>query len=209
MTLHAAKGLEFNTVVLAGLEDGLLPSSRSLTDMEKLEEERRLFYVGITRAEERLLLTRCRYRYTYGKMNDQLASRFVKEIPEQLLISQDSTHATPAQLSTWLSQWLRGEPATPALTGTGLTSPRPRKTGVMAGKPSQPTYAPPKVRTFKPSVTTTTPTNSPWKKNQPVKHAKFGLGVIKNVETRAQDTVLEISFKSGTKKIAAQFVEVV
>ncbi|BDC34292.1 DNA helicase [Candidatus Dependentiae bacterium Noda2021] len=77
MTLHAAKGLEFNTVILTGLEEGMLPSTRSLTNEEQVEEERRLFYVGITRAEERILITHCRYRYTFGTMTDQRSSRFM------------------------------------------------------------------------------------------------------------------------------------
>src|SRR5579871_1147031 len=99
MTLHAAKGLEFNTIIIAGLEEGLLPSSRSLSDTNALEEERRLLYVGITRAQERLLITRTRYRYLYGKMTDQLPSRFLAELPNTVIVTQDVTNVTQQQLS--------------------------------------------------------------------------------------------------------------
>ena len=87
MTLHAAKGLEFPLVVLAGLEEGLFPHSRTLLNPEELEEERRLCYVGITRAMDQLLVTRARYRRRYGNdMPEQsVPSRFLEEIPPQLM----------------------------------------------------------------------------------------------------------------------------
>ena len=87
MTLHAAKGLEFPLVVLAGLEEGLFPHSRTLNDPDQMEEERRLCYVGMTRAMDTLILTRARYRRRYG--NDMpeasLPSRFLEEIPSHLI----------------------------------------------------------------------------------------------------------------------------
>ncbi|HVT98993.1 MAG TPA: 3'-5' exonuclease, partial [Acidobacteriaceae bacterium] len=87
MTLHAAKGLEFPLVVLAGMEEGLFPHSRTLNDPPQMEEERRLCYVGLTRAMDSLVVTRARYRRRYG--NDMpeasIASRFLEEIPEHLL----------------------------------------------------------------------------------------------------------------------------
>ncbi|HET7346597.1 MAG TPA: 3'-5' exonuclease, partial [Acidobacteriaceae bacterium] len=87
MTLHAAKGLEFPLVVLAGMEEGLFPHSRTLTDPTQMEEERRLCYVGLTRAMDSLVLTRARYRRRYG--NDMpeptVPSRFLEEVPQHLL----------------------------------------------------------------------------------------------------------------------------
>ncbi len=87
MTLHSAKGLEFPLVLLAGMEEGLFPHSRTLTDPTQLEEERRLCYVGMTRAMDALVLTRARYRRRYG--NDMpeasLPSRFLEEVPPALL----------------------------------------------------------------------------------------------------------------------------
>jgi len=85
MTLHAAKGLEFETVFLAGLEEGIFPHSRALADPKELEEERRLCYVGITRAKKTLYMTYTRSRTFFGQTNGALISRFVGEIPENLL----------------------------------------------------------------------------------------------------------------------------
>ena len=88
MTLHAAKGLEFPVAFIAGLEEGLFPLSRSLEDPSDLEEERRLFYVGITRAKKRLFLSHALHRRRFGEMTN-LRSRFLDEIPEELLEVED------------------------------------------------------------------------------------------------------------------------
>ncbi len=85
MTLHAAKGLEFDNVFLVGLEEGILPHSRAMTDPGELEEERRLCYVGITRARKSLYMTYTRHRSFYGGTGSSLVSRFISEIPEDLL----------------------------------------------------------------------------------------------------------------------------
>jgi len=97
MTLHAAKGLEFPLVFLAGMEEGLFPSSRTLTDPGGLEEERRLCYVGMTRAMDTLIVTRARYRRRYGSdMPDStVASRFLEEIPSRLVEDLGSPMARP------------------------------------------------------------------------------------------------------------------
>ena len=100
MTLHAAKGLEFPLVLLAGLEEGLFPHSRTLNDPEQMEEERRLAYVGMTRAMDALVLTRARYRRRYG--NDMpeasMASRFLEEVPPALL---EDLSGGQRQASSW------------------------------------------------------------------------------------------------------------
>jgi DNA helicase-2/ATP-dependent DNA helicase PcrA len=87
MTLHAAKGLEFPLVFLAGLEEGLFPHSRTLMNPEELEEERRLCYVGMTRAMNTLILTRAHYRRRYGNdaPEQSVPSRFLEEVPNQLV----------------------------------------------------------------------------------------------------------------------------
>src|SRR5687768_12384626 len=95
MTLHSAKGLEFNTVVLAGLEEGLFPHSRSREDEAELEEERRLCYVGITRARKQLVLTSAARRRVFGEYQSTEPSRFIEEIPPELLEEVPSTFATP------------------------------------------------------------------------------------------------------------------
>ena len=85
MTLHSAKGLEFPTVIMAGLEEGLFPHSRAVDDETELEEERRLCYVGITRAEKRLFLTSAGRRRSFGEYQSTIPSRFFEEIPQELM----------------------------------------------------------------------------------------------------------------------------
>ncbi len=91
MTLHAAKGLEFSTVFMVGMEEGLFPHSRSLMDNSEMEEERRLCYVGITRAKEKLFLTYARRRLFFGTHSSNMISRFVADIPEHLLEAKFSS----------------------------------------------------------------------------------------------------------------------
>jgi DNA helicase-2/ATP-dependent DNA helicase PcrA len=93
LTLHAAKGLEFERVFIIGLDEMLLPHSRSMDDSESLAEERRLFYVGMTRAKKQLFLVRAlRRRSTYGSYEETQASRFLEDIPDQLLQKPASTY---------------------------------------------------------------------------------------------------------------------
>ncbi len=192
MTLHAAKGLEFDLVVIAGFEEGLLPSNRSLADEDAIEEERRLLYVGITRAREYLLLTHSRYRYSFGSMSDQRPSRFLREIPPHLLCLNDVSHWHSSQLSTFFNEWLGNTRAQEATAAPVYTFS-------------------PKQATEKATATEKTITPATvWKKNQPVKHQTFGIGIVKEIEAKGPDTVyLTISFKTGTKKIAASFVSAV
>ena len=89
MTIHSSKGLEFRAIFLTGMEDGIFPDNRSLSDVEKLEEERRLCYVGITRAKERLFLSFARRRYRFGSRRPGVPSRFLAEIPEELFVFGD------------------------------------------------------------------------------------------------------------------------
>lgn len=96
MTMHTAKGLEFDTVFLVGLEEGLLPHSRSVDSESEVEEERRLFYVGLTRARERAFLSFARRRSLFGGFRDQLPSRFLYEIPRPLLRWHDPSPASDA-----------------------------------------------------------------------------------------------------------------
>jgi DNA helicase II / ATP-dependent DNA helicase PcrA len=115
MTLHAAKGLEFPLVFLTGMEEGLFPHSRTLTDPAGLEEERRLCYVGMTRAMDTLVMTRARYRRRYG--NDMpeasIASRFLEEVPERLVEDLGSPPARPQFSGSEYGSGYRGAYATP------------------------------------------------------------------------------------------------
>jgi len=94
MTLHTSKGLEFPVVFLVGMEEGLFPHRRSLNDDDAIEEERRLCYVGMTRAREQLFLTRARRRHAFGAEAENLPSRFLREIPIELLEVRRSGPAT-------------------------------------------------------------------------------------------------------------------
>ncbi|MGB6777140.1 MAG: 3'-5' exonuclease, partial [Planococcus citreus] len=99
MTMHAAKGLEFPVVFIAGLEENVFPHSRSNNDEEELEEERRLAYVGITRAEQRLYLTHASSRTIFGKSNFNMPSRFISEISEDLIEQTFANHRAGAATS--------------------------------------------------------------------------------------------------------------
>ena len=99
MTLHSAKGLEFDAVFLAGLEEGVLPHSRSFDTNAEIEEERRLFYVGMTRAKQSLVLSRAIYRRTYGedRLRASLPSRFLAEIPADLIEAAAGSQSEPGE----------------------------------------------------------------------------------------------------------------
>jgi len=92
LTLHGAKGMEYPVVFLVGLEEGFLPHKRTIEEAQDFSEERRLCYVGITRAKEHLMLTRARNRIRYGKPVPRLRSRFMDEIPRDLLVLRDESH---------------------------------------------------------------------------------------------------------------------
>ncbi len=110
MTLHAAKGLEFPLVFLAGMEEGLFPSSRTLTDPTGLEEERRLCYVGMTRAMDTLVMTRARYRRRYGSdmPESSIPSRFLEEVPSRLIEDLGSPVQRPAWSNSYANQYGSG-----------------------------------------------------------------------------------------------------
>ncbi len=184
MTFHAAKGLEFDTVILSGIEDGILPSSRSLFNQEALEEERRLLYVGITRARERLLITRTKYRYTYGQLTDQQPSRFLDEIPEGHAPQEDASYWKEEDFAEYFRGWF-----------FKLAKPTAPK------KAAELTYEPAFEEEFDDEHD-----EIPWRRFQPVHHATFGQGVIEKIEQKSTATHLTIRFKSGIKKLDATYI---
>lgn len=118
MTLHSAKGLEFPVVFLIGLEEGVFPHNRSLSDNAEMEEERRLAYVGITRAEEELYLTNAKMRTLFGRTNMNSPSRFISEIPDELIEMEQRKEPTSFSSSTFRPQ-RRGPVVRPLIQETG------------------------------------------------------------------------------------------
>ncbi len=190
MTLHAAKGLEFDTVIIAGLEEGLLPSSRSLNTNEDLEEERRLMYVGMTRAKEHLVLFNAASRFTFGQIIDYPPSRFLKEIPRALVQIADFEEASPLQARSFFERWLYNQ-AMPA------PAPTPKPVAL------KPTFA------AKPKALAQPKTPGiGWAKNQTVYHQKFGAGLVAEVERAPeQELYVTVMFKGGKKKILSRFLQ--
>ncbi len=179
MTLHAAKGLEFDVVILAGFEDGILPSSRSISEIDTIEEERRLLYVGITRAKERLLITYSNFRSNYGKTVEQKISRFYDELDRKNIISNDVSRLSINDIEIYFKNWLHQN-----------------LSNVPANK---------EIKLEKPALATTTT----WKNYQPVMHNSFGIGIIQNVEQRQDKIFLTIKFSTGLKKLDSTFIKII
>lgn len=212
MTLHAAKGLEFDVVIIMGIEEGILPSSRSLNTQKSLEEERRLLYVGITRAKERLVLTHARSRASFGQVNDQESSRFLDEIPQRLLTHFDLNRVHQSFVRQNLKDWAHGQPVGfVAAAKKPASSEHSAATKQSMAKSNffnaRPVTAP---KTLNSSAQTAAPLidTGEWKKHQPVLHPVFGAGVIKAIERKDdQEFYLTVLFKVGEKKIASGFVK--
>lgn len=196
MTLHAAKGLEFDTVMLVGLEEGIFPSNRSLYADESLEEERRLFYVGMTRAKEHLILSRAYFRNQFGTISEQKISRFLSEVPSGLLTHIDVSDQSVAYLKPQVRSWFNG-------TEISL-SQTPKAQKMFAGisfKPARPTKSPAQAKQASSN-------DSPWRKNRTVIHATFGPGLITKVEKRSDGTCfVTAKFKAGSKKVLSSFLK--
>jgi DNA helicase-2/ATP-dependent DNA helicase PcrA len=211
MTLHAAKGLEFDNVVITGLEENILPSSRSLDTPDTLEEERRLLYVGVTRARNRLLFTYARYRQSFGQMEDQIPSRFLEEIPHQFCRFEQADKWQYYEADSYLSQWVGIAPQYGSSEVFVFSTPRPvsspatsSPTAPFSKKTSAPKEKEPSKE--KSSVTPGPVSLGGFKKHQTVKHETFGLGVIKSLEERKGKVFAEVQFKAGVKKIESSFL---
>src|ERR1700733_3269387 len=188
MTLHSAKGLEFDAVYLAGLEEGVLPHSRSIDTPAEIEEERRLFYVGMTRAKRTLAVTRAVYRRSYGedRLRASLPSRFLAEIPRELIETAAGSQAEPGESLRYepdpeYSQdfsYRRG-PRTPY----GRSSPGTRSPSLSRGAGSKDPLIGKRVR-----------------------HLKFGIGTIIEVDGDGEDRRITVSFQDyGPKKLLERY----
>ena len=196
MTLHSAKGLEFPTVVLAGLEEGLFPHSRSREDEAEMEEERRLLYVGITRARKQLVITSAARRRVFGEYQNTEPSRFIEEIPldlvEQDLPAVSSSYSTNSRGNQW------GE-----YRANPYGRPRQPADGYRAGRQDDDAKVP--TQNFKYEEEDQTPGLRPGAR---VKHAQFGSGTVVSVEDLQDDQKLVVRFNSvGTKTLRAKYAK--
>jgi len=177
MTVHSSKGLEFHTVFMSGLEEGLFPHQNSRMADAGVDEERRLMYVAITRARRRLYLTFAQSRMLHGQVNYSLMSSFLRELPEELL--------------HWVSPRIVARNFSPS----GYSTPFPLR------------LAPISVRSLG-GENGVGAQNSPWHISQAVHHAKFGEGVIVNVEGGDSDRRVQVKFRTaGTKWLALEYAK--
>ena len=184
MSMHAAKGLEFPTVIVAGMEDGLFPHSRSTDDEEEMEEERRVCYVSLTRARQRLILTSAARRRIFGEYQQTQPSRFLSEIPDELIQRVEPAaqharwHATPYELRN------------PYGRKPGYDATRARDTdGRSFSYENEDQSTPAAVRT-----------------GMKVRHRQFGVGTVVAVEEQGDDFKVTIRFAAvGTKKLMARY----
>ncbi|HEY0904979.1 MAG TPA: DNA helicase PcrA, partial [Marmoricola sp.] len=197
MTLHTAKGLEFPVVFLTGLEDGIFPHSRSLGDRPELEEERRLAYVGLTRARERLYVSRAVVRSAWGAPAHNPASRFLDELPVDLV----DWRRTAAEQSSWSRPDLgagsgASRPVSGSLTGRGRQQMQTRF-GTAAARADA---------SKKAMAGRAIPSLDPGDR---VQHDSFGLGTVVTVEGVAENAVASIDFGSeGVKRLLLRYAPV-
>jgi DNA helicase II / ATP-dependent DNA helicase PcrA len=181
MTLHSAKGLEFDAVFLAGLEEGLLPHGRALGSNAEVEEERRLFYVGMTRAKQSLVLSRAVYRRTYGeeRLRAALPSRFLAEIPGDLIEAAMGSQSEPGETR-------RYEPD-PEFSESYAYRQKTRTPYGAASRGARRASKDPLIGTR-------------------VRHSKYGVGTIIEVEGEGEDRKLTVSFQDhGAKKLIERY----
>ncbi|MGH2563286.1 MAG: ATP-dependent helicase, partial [Ginsengibacter sp.] len=199
MTIHAAKGLEFPVVFVGGLEETLFPNAMSINTREELEEERRLFYVAVTRAKQRLWLTYANTRYRFGNLTQNDPSRFIDELPEERL---DRSFAVGNMRNNQNNQW---NPFEKVKTGFNRQSPQGWKpasekaaylvtSNVVKLKEHTPTEG------FTPSDT------SNLQQGQKIEHQKFGFGEVIKMEGAAHNPVATVKFEyNGEKKIMLNY----
>ncbi len=201
MTLHSCKGLEYKNVFLAGLEEGLFPGNRSAMDESRLEEERRLCYVGITRARERLYLSYARRRILFNQIMHNDRSRFLKEIPQRLLHDEWTSVKTNRVLAASTPAWKRPE-------APKQEFPKARKPNLSFGTPGMGQrglvnipgvtrgFVPSKAREDEEGVLKTL-----FKAGDTVLHRKFGEGKVVEVFGVGSDARIRISFTAYGEKI--------
>jgi DNA helicase II / ATP-dependent DNA helicase PcrA len=203
MTIHAAKGLEFPVVFVGGLEEGLFPSGLSINTREELEEERRLFYVAITRAKGRLYLTYANTRYKFGALTANEPSRFIDEIPQQHL---DRSFAGGGVKNQSSGGWGNSNAFERMKGGSGRKEEaKPERTFVSSLASSN---AKPKEVTHVPSANFVPSDVSQLQLGSRVEHQKFGFGEVIKLEGSSHNPVATIKFDvNGEKKIMLNYAK--
>jgi len=202
MTIHAAKGLEFDCVFVGGLEETLFPSGMSINTREELEEERRLFYVAVTRARKRLWLTYANARYRFGQLQQNDPSRFIEEMPAQYIDKSFAGGGLRNQGgSSSGNSW--GRSAFDRLRGFGNAG--------ATNAPSKPSYLTPPKPTLKehqPSADFVPSDTSNLQAGQRVEHQKFGFGEVIKMEGAAHNPIATVRFElNGEKKIMLNYAK--
>lgn len=204
MTMHSAKGLEFDNVFLVGMEEGLFPSKRSIEEDNQTEEERRLCYVAITRAKKHLFITNTKKRTLYGSTTYSIPSRFIDEIPENLLsessIENKENKGVKNSQNTWLdNEYKRVETY---LSNRSRVSESVEK----KVRPNIGVSVDSFLKNLAGNNQVKTNNASKYKVGMEVKHKKFGIGIIENIEPEGDDFKLEIMFDgSGFKRLMANY----
>jgi len=215
MTVHAAKGLEFQCVVVAGLEEMLFPSGMSVNTREELEEERRLFYVAITRAKNRLWLTYANTRYRFGQLVQNEPSRFIEELPVDFL---DKSYAGGGSKNQTANRWNRNNAFNRTkYVDDGESGMVTKQSGVYYNespsvKKETPVYLSPKtiakVVEHKPSPDFRASDTSDLQPGHKVEHQKFGFGEVLKMEGSNHNPVATVKFEhNGEKKIMLNYAK--
>jgi DNA helicase-2/ATP-dependent DNA helicase PcrA len=206
MTVHAAKGLEFACVFVVGLEETLFPSGMSVNTREELEEERRLFYVAVTRAKRHLWLSHANSRYRFGQLVQNDPSRFIEEMPEDKIDKSSAGGGARNQSSGWGNTYDRMHGG----NTKGWSEPKPKLNTEKPSKPSYMPVAPPSTlnKNHIPSENFTAADPSDLEAGMKIEHQKFGFGVIKEIEGSAHNPIALILFdKNGEKKIMLNYAK--
>ena len=202
MTLHSAKGLEYPVVFLVGMEEGIFPGYKSISEPQELEEERRLCYVGITRAKNNLYMTCAKQRTIFGSTSCNPVSRFVKEIPEEMLEGAKELFGAPKQnFGDIPTTWTYGLSKVKKYNSSEVASSVGNKV-VAFGKSADSFLQ----NLNKPKQVAASIDLSKYVAGERVYHKKFGEGTINYVEPEGDDLKVDISFdKVGHKRLMAKF----
>ncbi len=204
MTIHAAKGLEFPVVFIGGLEETLFPNAMSINTREELEEERRLFYVAITRAKTKLYLSYSNARYRFGQLQQNEPSRFIDEMPE---LNIDKSYAGSTAKNNANSQWSRGSAFEKMNRGFENTGSRTQATADKT-KPSYTVPTRPPVKDHVPTENFVASNTADLEAGHKVEHQKFGFGKVIKMEGAAHNPIATIHFENnGEKKIMLNYAK--